>query len=265
MKYTILLILFTLELFASVIKAPIQSIDSDKEIVKIKINNIDVGVTGFVVHDITPQHSSILKNATVIAFDKDTNIATIQMSTFNALRNNALPYGKWQPKVGDTVELAFGYSRALFIAPNEEIYHRITKSVHIQWIHPDLFATVLSFAGHPTPLRSDFTNFANAASVGLLFIYLDQEVYTVDIKSFKILNITKAPLEVKKRQKPFYTRVQNIDAAWWGEGSDEMEHYRPHYYELLVAANTKNRDFYEIVKSHKELEYLVDKFEVGKK
>jgi len=265
MKYTILLILFAVELFSSVIKTEIKSVDNEKEIATIEINHIDVGVSGFIVHHITPEHSSILKNATVIAYDKDTKTATIKMSHFNALRNNSLPYGKWKPQVGDIVELAFGYSRALFIAPNEEIYHRITKSVHIQWIHPDLFATVLSFAGHPTPLRSDFTNFANAGSVGLLFIFLDQEVYTVDIKSFKILNITKAPLEVKTRQKPFYTRVENIDANWWGEGSNEMEHYRPHYYELLVEANKKNRAFYEIVKSHKELEDLVDEFEIEEK
>jgi len=263
MKYTILLILFAVELFSSVIKAPIVTID--KERATIEIDHIDVGVSGFVVHHITPDHSAILKNATVIAFDRDKKIATIQMSHFNALKNNSLPYGKWKPQVGDTVELTFGYSRALLIAPSEEIYHRITKSVNIQWIHPDLFATVLSFSGHPTPLRSDFTNFANAGSVGLLFVFLDQIVYTVDIKSFSILNITKAPLEVKKRQKPFYTRVQNIDAAWWGEGSDAMEHYRPHYYELLVSANKKNKEFYEIVKSHKELEYLVNEFEIGKK
>jgi len=265
MKYTILLILSVVQIFASIIKAPIVSVDNDKGIAKISIENIDVGVSGFVVHHITPEHGSILKNATVTAFDKEKKIATVAMSEFNALRNNSLPYGKWKPQVGDTVELAFGYSRALMIAPNEEIYHRITKSVRIQWIHPDLFATVLSFAGHPTPLRSDFTNFANAGSVGLLFIYLDQEVYTVDIKSFKILNITKAPFSVKKRQKPFYTRVEKIDAAWWGEGSNEMEHYRPHYYELLVAANKKNSAFYEIVKSHEELKDLVDEFEIGKK
>jgi len=265
MKYTILLMLLVAQVWAAVIKSPIISVDDTKEIAKIEINNIDIGVTGFIIHHITPEHSSILRNATVIAFDRDKKIATIAMSEFNALRNNSLPYGKWKPQVGDTVELAFGYSRALLIAPNEEIYHQISRSVHIQWIHPDLFATVLSFAGHPTPLQSDFTNFSNAASVGLLFIFLDQEVYTVDIKSFKILNITKAPLKVEKKQKPFYTRVQNIDAAWWGEGSNEMQEYAPHYYELLIKNNPKNRDLYEIVKSHKELENLVDEFKIGKK
>ena len=265
MKYTILLIFMVTQIFASVIKAPILTIDNDKETATIELEHIDVGVSGFVVHHITPEHSSILKNATVVDFDKTKKIATIKMSEFNALRNNALPYGKWKPQVGDTVELAFGYSRALLIAPNEEIYHQISKSVRIQWIHPDLFATVLSFAGHPTPLRSDFTNFANAGSVGLLFIFLDQKVYTVDIKSFKILSMSDAPLKVTKRQKPFYTRVKNIDANWWGAGSSEMQHYRKHYYELLVESNKNNQEFYEIVKSHNELEDLVDEFEIGKK
>jgi hypothetical protein len=264
MKYTILLILAVTQIIAAVIKAPIVSIDNDKEIATVEVGHIDVGVSGFVVHHITPEHSAILKNATVIDFDKEKKIATIKMSEFNALRNNSLPYGKWKPQLGDTVELAFGYSRALLIAPSEEVYHQITKSVRIAWIHPDLFATVLSFAGHPTPLQSDFINFANAASAGLLFLYLDQKVYTVDMKSFKILSITDAPLQVKKKQIPFYTRVTKIEANWWGEGSDEMEDYAPHYYELLVQNNPKNRALFEIVKSHKELEDLVDEFEIGK-
>jgi len=264
MKYTILLILFVSQIFASVIRAPIVTLDSDKEEATIAINHIDVGVSGFVVHHITPQHSAILRNATVIAFDKAKKVATIKMSKFNALRNNSLPYGKWQPKVGDTVELAFGYSRALLIAPNETIYHKISKSVNIQWIHPDLFATVLSFVGHPTPLQSDFASFANATSVGLLFLYLDKKIYTVDIKSFKILAITDADFKVTKKQKPFYTRVNKIDAAWWGEGSSEMQAYAPHYYDLLVKNNRTNQKLYTIVKSHKEVNNLLGEFETGK-
>ena len=253
------------QIFASVIKSPIISIDNNKKTATIKVDHIDVGVSGFVVHHITSEHSAILKNATVIAFDNKSKIATVKMTPFNALKNNSLPYGKWKPAVGDTVELAFGYSRALLIAPDEEIYHRLSKSVHIQWIHPDLFATLLSFAGHPTPLRSDFTNFANSASVGLLFIYLDQNVYTVDSKSFKILSITNAPFVAEKKEKPFYTRIKEIDSNWWGAGSSKMKEYAPHYYELLIKNNSKNRAFYNIVKEHKELSNLVDEFEIGKK
>jgi len=265
MKYTILLILLVSEIFASVIKSPVLTVDNKKEIVTIKIDHMDIGVSGFLVHHIAQEHSAILKNVTVIAFDKNSSIATLKMSKFNALRNNSLPHGKWKPEVGDTVELAFAYSRALLIAPNESIYHNISKRVHIQWVHPDLFATVLSFVGHPTPLKSDFIKFSNATSVGLLFIYLDQKVYTLDIKSFTILAITDAPFKVLKKEVPFYTRVAKIDAAWWGAGSSRMKKYAPHYYELLVQNNRKNKKLYEIIKEHKELQNLLNEFEIGKK
>ena len=252
------------QIVAGVIKAPILSIDKAKEQAVISIEHIDVGVSGFVVHHITPQHSAVLKNVTVIAYDKEQKRATLQMSDFNALKKNSLPSGEWQPQVGDTVELAFGYDRALLIAPNEELYHQISKSVHIEWVHPDLFATILSFNGHPTPLLSDFKKFANSASVGLVFLYLDKKVYTLDSKSFVILNITDVPFVTKKEQKPFYTRVQKIDANWWGAGSSKMKLYAPHYYELLVENNKKNKALYTIVKTHKELHNLLDKFEIGK-
>ncbi len=252
------------QMMAAVIKAPILTVENDKALATIEIDHIDVGVSGFVVHHITPEHSSILKKATVVAYDKAKKIATIKMSEFNVLRNNSLPYGKWKPEIGDTVELAFGYSRGLLIAPDEEIYHKISKSTHIQWVHPDLFAAVLSFAGHPTPLQEDFASFANTTSVGLLFIYLDKKVYTVDIKSFRILNIAETPLEVKKEQRPFYTRVTKIDANWWGKGSSEIESYASYYYKLLAQKNRKNKALYRVVKSHKELADLVAEFKIGK-
>jgi len=138
------------------------------------------------------------------------------------------------------------------IAPSEEIYHRITRSVkNLQWVHPDIFATILSFNGHPTPLREDFTRLSIETSVGLIFIYLDEKLFTVDARSFKILTITDAKLKQDSTQLPFYTRVEEIDAAWWGEGSDELESYEPYYYEVLTKANPNNKALEEIVKNFK--------------
>ncbi|WP_457749292.1 plasminogen-binding N-terminal domain-containing protein [Sulfurimonas sp.] len=265
MKYILLLTILAFELFGALIKSPVVSVDNENETVKIKIDNIDVGVSGFIVHHISPEHSAILKNAVVQSFDAKTKTATVKMSEFTALQNNALPHGKWQVSVGDTVELAFGYSRSLLIAPNEKIYYKIAKSVQTQWIHPDLFATILSFRGHPTPIKEDFEAMADASSIGLLFIYLDQKVYTLDIKSFKILNISEAKLKQTKVHLPFYTRVDNIDAAWWGAGSSRMQNYAPHYYELMVENNKTNKQLYKIIKNgDAKLHYLLDEFEIGK-
>lgn len=267
MKQIAVLLIIALELFGVVVKSPVVAINEDATEVTIEIEKIDVGVSGFIVHGIDKEHTTILKNAVVKSFDEKNKIAKIAISEFNALSSSALPSGRWDVQVGDTAVLAFGYTRALLIAPNEDIYYRVTKSSNVQWIHPDIFATILSFNGHPTPLRSDFTQMSSSSSVGLVFIYLDERVYTLDAKSFKILAITDAKLEQKEANLPFYTRVPEIDANWWGEGSDELEEYEPHYYELMIKANQDNRELYEIVKGGGEkLEDLLEEFDFeGKK
>ena len=264
MKYILILLLALFELNAGVVKSPIVTLDSDESIATIKIDKIDVGMSGFIVHEIAPDHTSILKNVVVRSFDKDTHIATLEMSEYTALRNNALPTGNWSVEVGDTAVFAFGYSRALLLAPSEEVYHQISKSINIQWIQPDIFATILSFRGHPTPLKEDFEAMSDASSVGLVFIYLDKKLFMLDIKSFKILTINDAPLVQDSVKLPFYTRIEEIDANWWGEGSDELESYAPHYYELLVEFNKKDKNLYEIIKNGDEkLHYLLEDFEIG--
>lgn len=264
MKYILMLLLALFELNAGVIKSPIVTLESDANRATITIDKIDVGMSGFIVHEIVPGHTSILKNVVVTDYDKNSKIATLEMSDYTGLRNNALPTGNWSVKLGDTAVFAFGYSRALLVAPSEEVYHQITKSVKIQWIHPDIFATILSFRGHPTPLKEDFEAMSVASSIGLVFIYLEQKLFMLDAKSFKILTINDAPLVQDSVILPFYTRVETIDAAWWGEGSNELESYTPYYYELLVTFNKKNKNLYEIIKNGDEKYHgLLDDFEIG--
>lgn len=265
MKYLFLLFALVFELSAGIVKAPIVSFDKERSVATINVKKIDVGMSGFVFHQIAPNHSSVLKSALVSAYDESSQTATLKLSDYNGLRNNSLPTGKWSVEPGDTAVFAFGYSRALLIAPSEEIYHQVSKSVKIQWLHPDIFATILSFRGHPTPLKSDFEAMGVANSVGLLFVYLEQKVYMLDVNSFKILSINNAPLTQDGVKLPFYSRVDSIEANWFGEGNDELEEYEPHYYELLVEFNKKDKALREIVKNGGEkLSYLLDEFEIGK-
>ncbi|MEA2100545.1 MAG: plasminogen-binding N-terminal domain-containing protein [Campylobacterota bacterium] len=264
MKFIVLCLIFVSGMFASVVKSPLISVDNENNIATIKIENIDVGMSGFIVHKLSNEHSTILKNIAVESFDKETQIATLKISEYGSLRHSAFPSGKWKVQVGDTAVLAFGYTRGFLVAPSEEIYYRVTTATkHLQWIHPDIFATILSFNGHPTPLKEDFNKLSVASSVGLVFFYLDQKLYTLDAKSFKILNISQAPLVQDNVVLPFYMRVEEIDAFWWGEGSDELEEYEPHYYSLLVDSNNNNKELYEIIKNGDEkLHYLLDKFKI---
>ncbi|MDH4944636.1 plasminogen-binding N-terminal domain-containing protein [Sulfurimonas sp. C5] len=265
MRYIFLLFLAQLSLFASPVSSKIIELDTENETAKINIDKIDVGMSGYVVHHISPEHSSILKSCVVESFDVNTHTAMIKMKEFELLQNNALPSGKWKVTVGDSVELATSYSRSLLIAPNEEVYYQVSKSVETQWIHPDIFATLLSINGHPTPLKEDFGAFSSSTATGLVFIYLEKKLYTVDMKSFKILAISDTPLIQDSVKLPFYSRMEKIDASWFGEGSSEMESYEPHYYELLVENNKHNKVLYNIVKNSKneEVSSLVDQFEIG--
>ncbi|MBW6487715.1 plasminogen-binding N-terminal domain-containing protein [Sulfurimonas sp.] len=264
MKKIFLFLFISLKLFGAVVEAPIKGINDDATEVTVEVEKIDVGVSGFIVHEISQGHTTILKNAVVKSFDEKSKIAKVAISEYDALNSGALPDGKWEVKVGDMAVLAFGYTRGLLIAPNEDIYYRVTKNSKLQWVHPDIFATLLSFNGHPTPIRSDFTQMSVESSVGLVFIYLDERVYTLDAKSFNILAITDAKLEQKETNLPFYTRVPRINANWWGDGSDELEEYEPYYYELMLIANPQNKELHEILKSgSKKLKELLEEFNSG--
>jgi len=254
MKYIVLVLLALVNLYASVVTAPIVSVNKKNDTITININKIDVGMSGFVVHYITPKHSEVIDNAVVKSFDANKSEATLKISSFHMLDNDSVPKEEFKAEVGDSVELAFGYNRAMLIAPDEAIYHRITKSVQTQWIHPDLFATILSYTGHPSPLVSDFHSMSEATSTGLLFIYLDKNVYTLDMKSFKILHISAAPLAQKKVKLPFYTRVQKIESSWWdwGRGTSQVKNYTKYYYKLLMQNNANNKELVSLYKKYEK-------------
>jgi len=246
MKYIFLIFILVFEVFGNTLKFPITSINKDENLATIKVSKIDIGVSGFIVHKISKNHSSIVKNAVVKSFDKETQTAVLSLSDYDALKQNSLPKGKWHVEVGDMAVLAFGYSRGILIAPSEEVYYKITRTpTSLQWVHPDIFATILSFRGHPTPLKEDFKVLGSTASLGLVFFFLNEKLYTVDIKSFAILNISDAPIKQTKTKLPFYTRVKEIDASWWGEGSDELKSYESYYFGLLKKYNQNNTKLQE--------------------
>ncbi|NPA65504.1 MAG: hypothetical protein GXO11_01340 [Epsilonproteobacteria bacterium] len=239
MKYILAFLFVSVSLFANVIQTKIINVTGDKAI--IKIDNIQKGISGVVVHHFNPKHSSIIASAEVEKFDPATKTATLKLSKFTLFKNNNLPTGKWKPQVGDEVLLAFGYHRGLIIAPNEEIYYTLKRSMKNEvFIHPDIFTTFLSFKGHGTPLKEDFQGFCNNTTIGLLFFYIDQKLYTTDCQTFKILNVQDAPLKQDSTQHPFYTRIKEIETNWFGKGSERLQVYEPYYYKLLLQENPDN-------------------------
>ncbi len=251
-RFVFLALLFSRFLAADLIKSEILWVKEDKA--AIHIENIQKGVSGFVVHTLAPNRSAIVNGAVIEDFNQTTKIATLKLTPFTMFRNNNLPSLKLQAQKGDLAVLAFGYDRALVIAPSEDIYYRLTQAMRGEvFIHPDIFATMLSWRGHPTPLQKDFQDFCQNVSIGLVFFYIERKLYTVDCNSFTILGVQEAPLEAKEKRKlPFYTRIEKIEASWFGAGSDELEDYAPYYYRLLYENNPNNTVLIDAIRHSKD-------------
>ena len=240
MKKIFILLMLVVQLFANAVTIPLLSVNNDEDKVTIKLPNVDIGLSGVIVHNINANHRVILKNAEVISYDKVTQIATLKLFPFEEFKNKALPKSRFKVSKKDSVILALNYKRAMLIAPTEAIYSKITRNVKLDWVDSDYFAVLLSTHGHPTPLIEDFRAMRENYAVGLFIIYLDGKLYTLDAQSFKVLSMSDAPFdsEAKKGVKlPFYSDVKEIEANWFGAGSEKLKAYAPYYKKLLKEYN----------------------------
>ncbi|HBM36560.1 MAG TPA: hypothetical protein DDZ71_09680 [Sulfuricurvum sp.] len=233
---------------ASSITTPLLEVQESRA--TIVAENLREGMSGFIVRKFDATHSTIIANARVEQLNPTNGRAILRLSDYDGLRQNSLPTGNWAPAPSDTAVLAHDYERALLIAPNDDSYDTITKSIAgIEWIHPDNYATYLSYEGHPTPLVEDFRRYCTANSIGLLYIQSAQNLFTLDCKSFTLLQSTPSMSNAAKEQTPFFTRIPTIRAAWWGEGSSRLESYEPYYLEQIALNNSKNKELYELYKA----------------
>ncbi len=216
----------------------------------ISIDAIDVGVSGVVLRRFDAGHSTILSRCVVTSFDEETREATLSLLTFDELIQPSLPQGRWGVQEGDNVVLAYGYERALLLAPGDDAYYALTKRITtLDWVHPDTFAAFLSYQGHPSPQSSDIQEFCTMNAVGLLYIYAQEALFTLDCRSLALLEITPTSFPIGTRMLPFHSRIEKIDANWFGEGSDVIEDYDRYYLELIALNNPKNSKLEPYLKS----------------
>ena len=243
MRLFLLALLFSTTLFG-LINAPVHtsvtSVDEDNEEITIAtVKNTYVGMYGVVSHWFDKTHSVALMWVEVTKIEGDTT--TLNLIPILALEQSALPSGTWKVKVDDDVALGYNYQRALLIAPNASIYKKITTYHNDrQWVHPDIFASILSANGHPSPLKEDFAQACRANNIGTVAFMFDKSIITVDCQSFKIIKNKSTTIQSKEQQAPFYTRVPHIENNWFGAGSDEIENYDAYYVDLLAEHNPDN-------------------------
>lgn len=247
---------------ASPISTPL--LETNEHSGSIQASQLKVGMSGFVIRHFDDKHSSIIANARVSASNPDTNRTQIEISAYDGLRQNSLPSGDWKPKTNDEVVIAYDYERALCIAPNDDTYNTLTKSIpNVEWLHPDTYATYLSHEGHPTPLIKDFHDFCTANSVGLLYVQAADTLFTLDCKTFALLQTSQLTATKKESMVPFYTRIPTIRANWFGAGSSRLDSYEPYYLDQIALNNSKNKELYKLYKAKfSEKSALLHNFDV---
>lgn len=261
MRIPALLLAFTL-LIAEPLHLTLQSVDTETMTATTQSPELHPGVTGVVIRHFDAGHSAIVASALVSGYQD--GIAQMHLSPYTNLTQDALPQGTWEARPGDSVIFAADYRRALLLAPTRTLWFAITsKMSDVTWIHPDLLAAFLSRRGHPTPLAEDLHDFCDIAASGLLYIYLDGSLFTLDCASLGLLQVTPTPfVQEGNATLPFYSRIDEIDASWFGEGSDRLESYAPYYLEMMVDNNPGERRLYDFIQSHDSADrQLLDEFD----
>lgn len=243
MRYILSLFLFSTYLFALIsepMSSNIISVNDEEETVNINFaKGAQVGMYGVIIKSLDATHEIALKWIEITAIQGE--LISAKMIPILALEQNALPTGNWVPTAGDKVVLGYNYHRALLIAPNPSVYKKVTTfHKERKWVHPDIFTTILSSHGHPSPLVEDFTSTCRTNNIGTVSFVFDKSIISVDCQSFKIIQNKTISLKTDEIQLPFYTRITHIEANWFGEGNDEVEDYNTYYVDLIAENNPQN-------------------------
>lgn len=193
--------------------------------------DIIVGSSGVVVHKFDKFKSSIIARTSVV--EKGGGFAKIRFEVFDSLEQKALPIPGILPASGDIVILNYLYQRSLIVVPNKEIYNEVVGAFrNIEFIHPDIVGSYLSYNYKPNPSRDDFRKMCSQSAAGLIFIAINKESFFADCQSFAVLKKFQSG-GVGYYQLPFYTRVKGIDTVFWKFDSSKISDFDRHYKSLL--------------------------------
>ena len=193
--------------------------------------NLRIGSAGIVTHAFGNGEKSIIARAVVT--EKSGNLAKVRFEVYSNLAQSALPVPGVLPREGDRVILNYLYSRALIVAPNEEVYNQVVNHFsNITFVHPDIAAAHLADIHSPVPSREDFRQICYQNAAGLIFIALNNQGIFADCGSFLPLETIQTGT-IAHYQKPFYSHIENIDTYFWEFGGSEINNYDSYYRKLL--------------------------------
>ncbi len=175
----------------------------------ISMGNLIVGQSAIVLH-INNKNKMIIANAKVIESNKNTSI--VEYFPFDDLTQNALPTTNLKASEGDILVFNYLYTNSLIITPNQKTFDLVKKTFkNNSFVHPDLLATKMKVDTTAYPSKEYLKNFAINQNLGTIFIVVNNNIYVLDTKTFKILTNYKIKYNENNFQRPFYTRVEKIE------------------------------------------------------
>jgi hypothetical protein len=203
----------------------------------INIGNLIIGQSGVIVHRYNGKHTIIIASASVI--DTTPSSSTIKFLNFDGLSQSALPTSNIKASDGDIFILNYLYNTSLLITPNKQSFTTVRKMFPEQnFIHSDAFATNLKYLQKSTPTKPIIQAFCKNKDIGTIFIVIENIIYTLDAKTFKVIARNPIFYNYNDTQIPFYTRVEDIkdgvfSLSFIGLSGDAMKDYSDYYSKLL--------------------------------
>jgi hypothetical protein len=174
--------------------------------------NLIVGQTGIVVHIYDNDKRQIVANAKVIS--STNNSSVVEFFEFADLKQDALPTSIRKAEKGDVLVLNYMYNSSLLIAPTLDSFQTVRENFKLNnFLHSDIFAAKLKVDNNPYPTKEDIQKFAIQQNLGTIFFVLDNKIFIVDTKTFTVLQTYVYAYESNEKQKPFYTRVEEIEES----------------------------------------------------
>ena len=210
----------------------IDKVDTKKQTAIIGIGNLSIGQSGIVVHKYKDNNFDILSSGYII--DSNSTHSTIKLDSFDDLKQDALPISNLKTKAKDIFVLNFLYRNATIIAPNHDAFIKVRDSFSkVNFIHPDIFASYLKLENAPAPSKNDMMIFAKKNNIGIFYFYIQNKIYMVDMRTFKVIDNYELKANDEADISPFYTRIEGIKRSLFDFGAKKVENYSLYYKKLL--------------------------------
>ncbi len=183
-------------------------------------SSVPKGMSGIVIHNYGNGLSAIT-NATLSQGGGHASLLS-----YEAIPHENIPNIQTTATKGDKVVFGNFYSNALVIAPNRDVYRKITTTYKKTWIHPDAYALDFMKEGETQLTLESLKKFAQLNQVGLVLIVSQNQLLILDPISEQFLGAIPMQVNQANAMAPFYARFQQMDVSVFGFSE---KNYTPYF------------------------------------